>query len=566
MKKHNNRKMPKVSNQKPIWMNHSLNNNNELIRKNYSLQQNILYSLPCNVKIDEVVQTNAIKLAKELAILTQIEFLAESPIKVVNYDFNCDNINDPMLSLYLLLIKSINFQDRRYTIQGKHFMYHVSIVSLNDNYFINIIQINNECNYARMGRLMLSDDKTFKLVDNMDIIVDCSDKMVSSKYMATNSTEYTKLFADLESYISNDKIPISGHVLNIDGIESANNLFGTIFSLCPHGYANDNVVMYLQDNNFSPDFINKYNQNKNIDFNKVADLLQTTNDETFINSTNMSMIKKIIDYLHDFDGKELFYEIPLLDFSDNEDAIIQKYAIDNGIYCNLQNPEFNQYYNFQKYLSEQRFGINFRKIIKDPGIKNNIVNTIVFTCPNYDTKQIDFYIIHNSDNGQYGLYAVHYENMENFNPIYIDAMYYYVIIDKEHGGYITFDRDLLQTSDIPLLAIKYVTETMSFIYDHPETTAMITEKHNRLFNKPKPDDLTNPDFVIRRIIRTRSMARKYIKENSSKESNKSVKYTLEEWGRRAHIRKLKDGREIYIKASQCHRHKPLSDIEIHLKL
>ena len=95
---------------------------------------------------------------------------------------------------------------------------------------------------------------------------------------------------------------------------------------------------------------------------------------------------------------------------------------------------------------------------------------------------------------------------------------------------------------------------------------MITEKHERLFNKPKPDNLTNPDFVIRRIIKTHSMARKYIKEKSSIESNKSVKYTLEEWGRRAHIRKLKDGREIYIKASQCHRHKPLSDIEIHLKL
>lgn len=564
MAKRKKHKTSKFSNQMLTRVNNSLYQS-EPSRTMHSLQQNIWYSLPQKLSANLITQSNAMKLAKELAVLTQLEFLGEAQsILVASYDFNNFNSVNPELSN---MIKLLNHKEWRYNIQGKHCIYHISANMTNDCQYVNIIQIHNNYDYARMGKLKMSkNDNILTLIDNIDIVFDCGNNSNSFNYMASNSTEYTKLFFELVSIIADPSIPVAGVTMSIHGEENGNKLFSTIFNLCPHGYVNDNIIMYLQDNKFSPTFTDKYANGINIDLNSLINLIQVVDAIDIKDCIDMNVVTEILDHIHNFDDNELFSEIPLLDFSDREIDIIHRYANHNNVYCDLYNPKDNLYYDLKSYLTEQRFGINFRKDIDDPNMKGRIIHTVIFTCPNYDTKQIDFFVLHNSNKGQYGLYIMHYENMEHFNPIHVDAVYYYIIIDKEHGGYITFKRNLLETTDIPLIAIHLVTETMVIIHDHPETTAMITEKHERLFNKPKPDNLTNPDFVIRRIIKTHSMAQKYIKEKSSIESNKSVKYTLEEWGRRAHIRKLKDGREIYIKASQCHRHKPLSDIEIHLKL
>lgn len=101
------------------------------------------------------------------------------------------------------------------------------------------------------------------------------------------------------------------------------------------------------------------------------------------------------------------------------------------------------------------------------------------------------------------------------------------------------------------------------IYERPERTRVVRE-----VTKPKhrgDGKLTNEkDYVIRRILKTRTEAKEYVTRMSGQCADRE--YTMESWNRVGHTRQLKSGKIVYVHECECKRRLPLSDKEIHLKL
>lgn len=574
-------KAPKVSNVKPMWMNDQVTtiSRNESSRKMEMLKPNIWYSHSVNEANSSKLQNQAKGLLKEMVILTQNLFLAAIPSIKANCNWNFktgEGLSNTLKSFPIDMIERIlaSVKVFAFNVVSGHTIYSVTVNSvvntMNDGYArISIIQFSAQEQFVRYGQLRCnlirdpnyssSTNIRMKLAHDIDILIDCSKGKSSFEHMATDAIEYQDLFVELiKAFRDNIMKSFSGSKLSLPANVDYTDLFSVIISQSPHGYVNDNVIKYLKDRVKNADTTNDPNPT-------LFDLIDRPMEFDNIDCMHIPAIDDLISRLHLNIDDELFTDIPLLDFDDYESDWIINYCMTHDVYCNSNK---DNTYNLKEYIvDEQRFGLNFRKNFWNPSRLNNDIQTTIFTYPIEDTNAIDFVVLHNAGDNRYTAYILHYNDITKFNPINVDSIYTFVIIDKEHGGKITFsDTNNLSTNNI-LDIIRFITSTMIVIHDHPELNRMIVEQRKMVeWRKLKPDDLTEPKFVIRRIIRTQAGVKRYIKENASKVESGLIHYTLEEWSRRAHIRKLKDGREILVKASKCHRHKPLSDIEIHLKL
>lgn len=570
-------KAPKVSNVKPMWMNNqaSMPPRNESSRKMEMLKPNIWYSHSANEANSSKLQNQAKGLLKEMVILTQNLFLTDIPSIRANCNWNFKTGErfsnafqslQPFQMLYSIVASARAFA---FNIISDHTIYNITINSVvnatNDNYArISIIQFSTQEQFVRYGQLRVnihqySSDIQIKLAHDIDILIDCSKGKSSFEHIATDAREYQDLFGELlKAFKDNFMRSFNGNKLSLPANVDYTDLFSVIISQSPHGYVNDNVIKYLKDRAKNADTTND-------PCPTIFDIIDRPMEFDDIDCMHIPAIDDLISRLHLNIDDELFADIPLLDFNDHESDWIINYCMTHDVYCNSKQ---DNAYNLKEYIvDEQRFGLNFRKNFWNPSRLNNDIQTTVFTYPIEDTNAIDFVVLHNAGDNCYTAYILHYNDMTKFNPINVDSMYIFFIIDKEHGGKITFSDANKLSANIVLDIVRFITSTMIVIHDHPELNRIIVEQRKMVeWRKPKPDDLTEPKFVIRRIIRTQAGVKRYIKENASKVESGLIHYTLEEWSRRAHIRKLKDGREILVKASKCHRHKPLSDIEIHLKL
>lgn len=119
-----------------------------------------------------------------------------------------------------------------------------------------------------------------------------------------------------------------------------------------------------------------------------------------------------------------------------------------------------------------------------------------------------------------------------------------------------------------LVSLINIFQILIVMRDRPQRTKVIkcTEKREvNPSNNKKHQKKVEKEFVIQRILKSTSDAKEYIHRMSSS-SDRHVEYTMEEWERRAHTRQLKSGKIIYIHETTCHRHKELSDKEVHIKL
>lgn len=572
-------KAPKVSNVKPMWMNDQVTtiSRNESSRKMEILKPNIWYSHSVNEANSSKLQNHTKGLLREMVILCHQLFLASIPsVKAdCNWNFKTgEGFSNAITSFPTDLVGSILASAKvfAFNVISDHTIYSVTVksINVNDGYcHVSIVQFSTQEQFVRYGqlRINISQDSIYsstanvriKLAHDTDILIDCSKGKSSFEHMATDPREYRNLFIELlTAFKDNFMRSFNGNKLSLPANVDYTDLFSVIISQSPHGYVNDNVIKYLKDRAKNADTTND-------PWPTIFDIIDRPMEFDDINCSNIPAIDDLISRLHLNIDDELFADIPLLDFNDHESDWIINYCMTHDVYCNSKQ---DNAYNLKEYIvDEQRFGLNFRKNFWNPSRLNNDIQTTVFTYPIEDTNAIDFVVLHNAGDNCYTAYILHYNDMTKFNPINVDSMYIFFIIDKEHGGKITFSDANKLSANIVLDIVRFITSTMIVIHDHPELNRIIVEQRKMVeWRKHKPDDLTEPKFVIRRIIRTQAGVKRYIKENASKVESGLIHYTLEEWSRRAHIRKLKDGREILVKASKCHRHKPLSDIEIHLKL
>lgn len=109
--------------------------------------------------------------------------------------------------------------------------------------------------------------------------------------------------------------------------------------------------------------------------------------------------------------------------------------------------------------------------------------------------------------------------------------------------------------------------TYVVLHDRPDRTRMIscTTHTAKGVSKGKKEYKHQSDIVIARILKSTRDAKKYVARMNA-EGNGIREYTLESWNRKGYYRRSRDGNSIWVPPTTCHRHLPLTEKEIHIKL
>ena len=256
------------------------------------------------------------------------------------------------------------------------------------------------------------------------------------------------------------------------------------------------------------------------------------------------------------------YDNPLIDLSDKDMKYIRKYMSDK-----LKN---NEYIDLKKYLYFP-YGEYFRLNIDDFNIHlevdtsyvdnddtilinisyelndNLCIFSNVTICDiskfNMSKIGIETFIIFKNDN-------IIYENINNINSIIPESISTY---------------KFLICTAIDIITIHMI------LYDKPSKYRVIRSSerkevnHSSTFNSTsKSNNNSDNDIIIKRILKSKYEVNSYIK--SLQVEHREVEYTIESWPRKGFYRSDGKGGKIWIEPTMCHRHLPLSDKEIHIKL
>lgn len=325
----------------------------------------------------------------------------------------------------------------------------------------------------------------------------------------------------------------------------------------------------IQNNRYgAKDDLKLYNMkiNRNADYCNITNDRENQDDENKKVSETVSRIISIRDY-------------PINDLDEKEYNRMLSFCIDNEL-IDRETREFN-HIDIVEYLQHPRYGntIRFHPNFKEsPNIdfddEDSLAELLTFT---YDLDK---------ENDQLGVHIIYEEesfiidevfnfvNLHNFtiNTSICDyRLDYYlcpntlpktlsVITDKIPPMLNNFDTVIGVLYDILMMYI--------VAYLRPKRISMV----NIIEHKPRVhhNDNQEPedsDIVITHILKTATAAKRFISEMSTKVGcSTNREYVIAEWPRSGHFRTLKSGKTVWIPPTTCHRNKPMTEKEIHIKL
>lgn len=166
-----------------------------------------------------------------------------------------------------------------------------------------------------------------------------------------------------------------------------------------------------------------------------------------------------------------------------------------------------------------------------------------------------------------------YESIDDFPncPQFITVS---ALIDYRATGYLPLESDFLAgsvlfNSNLVHLVgyLNYVMCVLIVLHDRPTKYVRIKQfADGSEPTKPKKRNSTSPQprKLVAHILKTKYQANKLMQSIAGTKMERN--YYVESWSRCAHTRRLKDGRTIDVRASECHRKKPLHRREVILKL
>lgn len=261
-------------------------------------------------------------------------------------------------------------------------------------------------------------------------------------------------------------------------------------------------------------------------------------------------------------------DYPILDLSKKEDKFINKYCDENYNYADGATTDLVDLFSTVK----MRW---FRFDLTDEN-GNPTVNNIVWhveldkdndMCRMFIIQILEDYMVH---------IIVDMDNIHEYNVINNLVRVKKNVIIRNQDHLLSNEEETMGISELcqwdcykVLNIVEYILRVMVVMRDRPQRTKIVkcTEKR-RVYKNPKnpKQGYVEKEFVIHRILKSTADAKEYVKEKSGGSGERHFEYVMEEWERRAHTRQLKSGKIIYIGETTCHRHKDLTDKEIHIKL
>lgn len=260
-------------------------------------------------------------------------------------------------------------------------------------------------------------------------------------------------------------------------------------------------------------------------------------------------------------------ECPLVDFTEKEWKFIKKYIEEKGLGENN--------FNILEILETPRYGIE----MKFPSIFDDEILFNVSYQLNKNLNSVRFNILYSANDKIDIVISIDFENLSDFNVI---KSIISIDINAFFKGELSI-RNLdelksmipLELSDMESLLSQliYIIGTYVVLYDRPQRSRVIREttKVSQVINKTNKKkegrkNKTEENYIIRRILKGTKEAKEYISKMSTTEGS-NREYTLEEWERIGYWRKKPNSTEkIWIEPTKCHRHLPLSDKELHIRL
>jgi hypothetical protein len=255
-------------------------------------------------------------------------------------------------------------------------------------------------------------------------------------------------------------------------------------------------------------------------------------------------------------------QYPILDLSDKEKKFINKYCDEVMCYDDGQVVNLKELISTAK-MTWFRFNIN--------GEDNNTlwhaeIDADKDVCRMYIIQTLDNYIVHISAD---------LEKIEEYNVVNNLLVVRKNLIIKNPEKLLTNQIDALNVSELCtwdcvniMKVVEYILRVMVVMKDRPQRTKIVkcTERRKVYKNPKNPKQgYVEKEFVIHRLLKATPDAKEYVKK-MSESGERHFEYVVEEWERRAHTRQLKSGKIIYIGETTCHRHKDLTNKEIHIKL
>lgn len=286
------------------------------------------------------------------------------------------------------------------------------------------------------------------------------------------------------------------------------------------------------------------------------------------------VVDQYTDYLsklevyNEISGERPDDEWPLVDFSDKEVDFIGKYIKGKGYFVpgEDQTP-----INLVEYLEHPRYGNKLRLLTTEEGEL-------------YCTYKLDlehdvarFIIVKDVDEKRMATLVIDCINIRNFRTKDIARfatsldILDYDSIPRSNSEWMSMVPDIMMGTDNTVGVLVGLLAIFVVIADRPKRTIMVKETR-QVQRQPKDRKKTqkkkeDPEFVVRRVLMPIREAREYVEAKSKRSTGREVQYTLEEWTRVGHWRRIPGtDRKVYINETTCHRHLELSKKEIHLKL
>lgn len=301
-------------------------------------------------------------------------------------------------------------------------------------------------------------------------------------------------------------------------------------------------------------------------------MMKVTNVTSWMNpERNNSVCEETSDEIPALILNPLDESIPLLDLTDYEMRYITQYG--DKLRVDPNDQDHYRTINLLDYLYQPRYGATLRWELPDAaGNRLYMCTTSYHIFPAKD--YIRFYIVYHHSAEVVTYLQIDFDNIKHFDPVDSLVNVGCDILQRDSTKLIeTWDKlkecipDFMQNFNLIIAIIMDLIYTHIVIHDRPQRTRMVryTPRERSEGVKHYRED---PPFIVRRILKPIKEVKRLIQQSQQDNPElRNVEYTLEEWPRIGHWRRLPNSEEqIWIEPTICHRHLPLSDKEIHLKL
>lgn len=254
---------------------------------------------------------------------------------------------------------------------------------------------------------------------------------------------------------------------------------------------------------------------------------------------------------------------PIIDLSLKDIDYINKYLLSLNL--------FDKCIDLNKHISFP-YGNMFRYIIDADG-ESYTINIVITKDDENDYMRIT---ISYDVNDSIRIFSyVEYIDIRNFNSEFVKANTSMLILNNKHLYTCISDVE----NDIPCIFLEpYMISNISLtviglciiLNDQPSKMRMIKCTKHDTNNSVKKKDTkkNNKEFVITRILTTSKGVNRCIQKMKSTygDVDKGYEYVLESWARKGYYRTDPNGKQVWVPPTICHRHLPLTEKEIHIKL